>query len=155
MPRTLQDQWWFRHLQSAKYVRGLCFPDLTKTKSVELIWWTWNPLQPKWNIWDWCSRRVSTVQKRAILGIGHLREFEHHPIESIGAKAIPSAGFGRVDWIGCFDSQNRRFDGLSEVNALQEYGNKKSQRELTFLWYYRDSNLGHADFQSAALPTEL
>ena len=24
-----------------------------------------------------------------------------------------------------------------------------------FLWYYRDSNLGHTDFQSDALPTEL
>ena len=24
-----------------------------------------------------------------------------------------------------------------------------------FLWYYRDSNLGHTDFQSVALPTEL
>ena len=23
------------------------------------------------------------------------------------------------------------------------------------LWYYRDSNLGHTDFQSVALPTEL
>jgi len=26
---------------------------------------------------------------------------------------------------------------------------------VIFLWYYRDSNLGHTDFQSVALPTEL
>ena len=110
MPQILQDQWWFRHLQSAKHVRGLYFPGPTKTKSVEPIWWIWNPLQPEWNISDSYSRRASAVQKRATLGIDRPPEFEIHPIESTGSKAIPSAGFGRVDWTGCFDAQNRRFD---------------------------------------------
>ena len=34
-------------------------------------------------------------------------------------------------------------------------GNKKASTRPAFLWYYRDSNLGHTDFQSVALPTEL
>ena len=34
-------------------------------------------------------------------------------------------------------------------------GNKKASMMPAFLWYYRDSNLGHTDFQSVALPTEL
>ena len=54
-------------------------------------------LQPKYNILDLCSRRLLVVQKRAILGIVRQPEFELYPIESIGSKAIPNAGFGRVD----------------------------------------------------------
>ena len=32
---------------------------------------------------------------------------------------------------------------------------KKAAMEQPFEWYHRDSNLGHTDFQSLALPTEL
>ena len=32
---------------------------------------------------------------------------------------------------------------------------KAAGLRLLLLWYHRDSNLGHTDFQSVALPTEL
>ena len=32
---------------------------------------------------------------------------------------------------------------------------KPDQKDRVFLWYLQESNQGHTDFQSVALPTEL
>ena len=38
---------------------------------------------------------------------------------------------------------------------MQSSKQKATQSVRPLLWYHRDSNLGHTDFQSVALPTEL
>ena len=40
-------------------------------------------------------------------------------------------------------------------HAAQKCKKKAAGLRLLRLWYHRDSNLGHTDFQSVALPTEL
>ena len=51
--------------------------------------------------------------------------------------------------------------GLQSGNSPLKFGkggggSKKSCRQTTlFVWYHQESNRGHKDFQSFALPTEL
>ena len=52
----------------------------------------------------------------------------------------------------CSTSHNH--GGLEPLKAPQ-LQTKNPRRSEGLLWYYRDSNLGHTDFQSVALPTEL
>ena len=60
-----------------------------------------------------------------------------------------------VESVGLLNESAGRSDGFVKGERC---GKKKRDHHWTRLfrkWYYRDSNLGHTDFQSVALPTEL
>ena len=48
-----------------------------------------------------------------------------------------------------------RVNDVSTGTKKLDWQTKNPRRSEGLLWYYRDSNLGHTDFQSVALPTEL
>ena len=61
--------------------------------------------------------------------------------------------WGKLEQLShCSTSHNH--GGLEPLKAPQRQ-TKNPRRSEGWLWYYRDSNLGHTDFQSVALPTEL
>ena len=61
--------------------------------------------------------------------------------------------WGKLELLShCSTSHNH--GGLEPLKAPQRQ-TKNPRRSKGLLWYYRDSNLGHTDFQSVALPTEL
>ena len=60
---------------------------------------------------------------------------------------------GLVAWYP-FDGSLIDASGMEPLKAPQ-LQTKNPRRSEGLLWYYRDSNLGHTDFQSVALPTEL
>ena len=61
--------------------------------------------------------------------------------------------WGKLELLShCSTSHNH--GGLEPLKATQRR-TKNPRRSEGLLWYYRDSNLGHTDFQSVALPTEL
>ena len=67
-------------------------------------------------------------------------------------RSLPVPALGGMEmYVGC------RFKGRWYAHEITPDVGKQKRPAcgLTFLWYYRDSNLGHTDFQSVALPTEL
>lgn len=46
-------------------------------------------------------------------------------------------------------------DYVKEMNYLSKKSPNVESGLLCFLWYHPESNQGHTDFQSVALPTEL
>lgn len=61
----------------------------------------------------------------------------------------------RLSWEGNSLFHLPRLSQLEIALKAPQLQTKNPRRSEGLLWYYRDSNLGHTDFQSVALPTEL
>ena len=73
-------------------------------------------------------------------------------------RRIPCCGgvcFLGTKWVSCAICLAQPTASLSAASRTQSKPTKNPRRSEGLLWYYRDSNLGHTDFQSVALPTEL
>ncbi len=62
---------------------------------------------------------------------------------------------GSKRWHPCRWAKNGRQRFGGEGSCCTKMQKKAAGVRLLELWYHRDSNLGHTDFQSVALPTEL
>ena len=49
----------------------------------------------------------------------------------------------------------KRCSGVDMTSDMVTKVTKAAPEHCLLMWYHRDSNLGHTDFQSVALPTEL
>ena len=66
-----------------------------------------------------------------------------------------SSHLKRLSWEGNSLFHLPRLSQLQITLKAPQLQTKNPRRSEGLLWYYRDSNLGHTDFQSVALPTEL
>ena len=87
-----------------------------------------------------------------------LRDYSY--VTYISATPIADKYMRQMDWFKEFPRFTRWFTQIAYIGAKTRGKNNKKRElhrcnSLIFKWYHQESNRGHKDFQSFALPTEL